>query len=165
MITLDYPVELKSDEDSLDERLPNQIIDAILTFGLSIVVLDKNHSNKIKKLGGLLPATVIGYTGFEDYFEVLSIFKRFVAAGILTVNKTSLAKLIGGHAAKTHTRIVAFQRIIEKIVFNQIYLEDILSEEERDFLHALTETKVTSGAGKTIEMRIKESWNMKITDF
>lgn len=43
-----FPIELKSDEDSLDARLPNQIIDAILTFGLSIVVLDDSHSKKAK---------------------------------------------------------------------------------------------------------------------
>ena len=29
-----YPVELKSDDDVLDERLPQQIMDAILAFGL-----------------------------------------------------------------------------------------------------------------------------------
>src|SRR5262245_62138971 len=30
-----FPIELKSDNDVLDERLPNQILDAILTFGRS----------------------------------------------------------------------------------------------------------------------------------
>ena len=33
-----YPVELKSNSDTLDARLPNRIINAILTFGRSIVV-------------------------------------------------------------------------------------------------------------------------------
>jgi len=37
-----YPVEIKSSCDVLDGRLPNQIINGILTFGGSIVVLDKN---------------------------------------------------------------------------------------------------------------------------
>ena len=35
-----YPIEIKSDKDKLDERLANQIIEAILTFGRSIVILD-----------------------------------------------------------------------------------------------------------------------------
>lgn len=41
-----YPVELKSNSDTLDARLPNQIINAILKFGRSIVVLDEKHVNK-----------------------------------------------------------------------------------------------------------------------
>jgi len=39
-----YPVELKSNCDVLDGRLPNQIMNGILTFGRSIVVLDKSTS-------------------------------------------------------------------------------------------------------------------------
>ena len=39
-----YPIEVKSDDDVFKhERLPKQIIDAILTLGLSVLVLDKNH--------------------------------------------------------------------------------------------------------------------------
>jgi hypothetical protein len=41
-----YPVELKSNSDTLDASLPNQIINAILTFGRSIVVLDEKHVTK-----------------------------------------------------------------------------------------------------------------------
>ena len=37
-----YPIELKSNSDILDERLPNQILNAILTFGRSVVVLDES---------------------------------------------------------------------------------------------------------------------------
>ena len=48
-----YPVEIKSDDDSIDERLPNQIINAILTFGISVLVLDKNHGKRIKKSNAL----------------------------------------------------------------------------------------------------------------
>ncbi len=58
-----YPVEVKSDDDTLDECLPNQIIDAILEFGLSILVLDRNPSKKARGLGRLLPTTIICYTG------------------------------------------------------------------------------------------------------
>lgn len=46
-----FPIEIKSDRDKLDERLANQIIDAILTFGRSIVILDNDHAAKIKKNG------------------------------------------------------------------------------------------------------------------
>ena len=49
-ITL-YPIEIKSDRDKLDERLANQIIEAILSFGRSIVILENKHSLKIIKNG------------------------------------------------------------------------------------------------------------------
>jgi hypothetical protein len=160
-----FPVELKSDEDNLDERLPKQMIDAVLTFGLSILVLDKNHSKKANKLRKLLPATIICYTGFEDYFEVISTFDRFISAGILTMNKTMLAKLLGGHSAKTYTRLVALQRIIEKIAFNQLFLEDSLSEKELQFLHALTEISLPSIRNNTLKKLKKESCSMRMTDY
>src|SRR6188474_3641 len=67
-----YPVELKSNSDVLDERLPNQILNAILTFGKSVVVLDEKHVKRnTVKLLRVLPATVIAYTGRGDYFRVL----------------------------------------------------------------------------------------------
>src|SRR3712207_1062693 len=62
-----FPVEIKSDDDVLDERLPKQIIDAILAFGLSILVLDKNHSRLARSFGKFLPTTLICYTGIDDY--------------------------------------------------------------------------------------------------
>jgi len=46
-----FPVELKSDYDVLDDRLPNQILNAILTFGRAILVLDKNHCERAKLKG------------------------------------------------------------------------------------------------------------------
>src|SRR5215467_3233456 len=60
-----YPVELKSDDDVLDARLPNQILNAILTFGKSIIVLDYNHSKRIERnrMLNLFPCTVVAYTG------------------------------------------------------------------------------------------------------
>ena len=42
-----YPIELKSDDDVLDARLSSQILNAILTFGKSVLVLDTEHSNRI----------------------------------------------------------------------------------------------------------------------
>lgn len=43
-----YPIEIKSDNDFLDERLINQVLNAILTFERSIIVLDERHTRKVK---------------------------------------------------------------------------------------------------------------------
>ncbi len=65
-----YRVELKSSHDILDARLPNQIMNAILTFGSSIVVLDKKHVNRASlKFLRLLPVTVIGYKAQRTTLE------------------------------------------------------------------------------------------------
>ena len=85
-----YPVEIKSDDDVLDERLPKQIMDAILAFGLSILVLDKNHSKRARSLGKFLPATLICYTGIDDYFEVVSTFDRIISSGVLNIKENCL---------------------------------------------------------------------------
>ena len=73
-----YPVELKSHCDLFNVRLPNQIMNGILTFGKSVVdFIDKKHINKASfKFLRLLPATIIGYTGTKDFFTVLSVFDR-----------------------------------------------------------------------------------------
>ena len=77
------PVEIKSDNDVLDERLPNQILNAILTFGRSYLVIDKKYVlNRNLQILKLLPTTIIGYSGKEDYFEILSIFNRCIMNGI-----------------------------------------------------------------------------------
>jgi hypothetical protein len=93
-----FPVGLKSDDDVLDDRLPNQILNAILTFGRAILVLDKKHSERVKLRGilNLIPATIIGYTGREDYFEVLSVFRRFITTNMIGLNKKRLVKLLKG---------------------------------------------------------------------
>ena len=45
-------------------------MNGILTFGRSIVVLDKKHVHKDSlKFLRLLPATIIGYTGIKDRFR------------------------------------------------------------------------------------------------
>jgi hypothetical protein len=89
---------LKSDDDVLDDRLPNQILNAILTFGRAILVLDKKHSERVKLRGilNLIPATIIGYTVREDYFEVLSVFRRFITTNMIGLNKKRLVKLLKG---------------------------------------------------------------------
>jgi hypothetical protein len=55
--------------------LPNQILNAMLTLGESIVVLDeKEVKGTSLKLLRLLPPTIIGYTRTDNYFRVLSVF-------------------------------------------------------------------------------------------
>lgn len=160
-----FPVEIKSDEDVLDERLPNQILDAVLTFGLSILVLDKNHSAKAKRLAKLLPATIISYTGEGDDFEVLSKFDRFVLAGPLGIDVTGLAKILGNASAKTHARLAALQHILEKLTFNQLFLENTLNLEELEFLKALVDVPIPPGPKKRLKKIIKEGSNSKLTDY
>jgi hypothetical protein len=88
-----YPVEIKSNCDVLDDRLRNQIINEILTFGRSIVVLDKKHVNIAPlKFLHLLPATIIGYTGIDDHFIVLSVFDRSISTGMFNLSKRRFVK-------------------------------------------------------------------------
>lgn len=160
-----FPVEIKSDEDVLDERLPNQIVDAILTFGLSILVLDKSHSGKAKKLGKLIPATTICYTGVEDYFEVTSRFERFVSGGVLSVNNTALARMLGDASARTYSRLARLQRILEKLAFNQLFFESSLTDEELQFLNALVDIPLPPGEPKRITKLILETSHRRLTDY
>jgi hypothetical protein len=159
-----FPVEIKSDSDTLDERLPNQMIDAILTFGLSILVLDKNHSMKARSLAKFLPATIISYTGNE--FEVCSKFDRIINAGVFSFDKTGLARLLGDMSGRTLSRLAALQRIIEKLAFNQLYLENPgLSDEELEFLQIVAGMRLPSNGRKMLARLIQETSNMKLTDF
>jgi hypothetical protein len=161
-----YPVEIKSDDDILDERLPNQIIDAILAFGLSIVVLDKNHSRKAHDLVKLLPATIISYTGIRDDFEVVSKFNRLVSSGAFSLQKTSLARVLGKRGSKAYSRLVVIERIMQKLAFNQVYFENLgLTSEEMEFLEMITEIRAPSDGRKKVNKLVKETANMKLTDY
>ena len=84
-----YPIEIKSDKDKLDERLANQVIEAILSFGRSIVILDNKHSSKIIKngLSRILPSTLIGYFSETDEFAVINRHDRVYSDSLLNVNK------------------------------------------------------------------------------
>ncbi|MCI0560294.1 MAG: hypothetical protein MN733_17550 [Nitrososphaera sp.] len=166
-----FPVELKSDDDCIDERLPNQVIDAILTFGLSIVVFDVRHSKRVRsaRLDRILPASIICYTGIDDYFEVVSVFDRFVSSGILAFDKASLARLLGRSNAATgarlHSRLSALQRLLEKIAFNQLYSENLgLEDEEMDFLQALGQIPVPKER-RIVSRLEKETANARLTDY
>jgi hypothetical protein len=164
-----YPVELKSDDDVLDERLPKQIMDAILAFGLSILVLDKNHSKRARGLGKFLPATVISYTGVDDHFEVISTFDRIISSGILNLKKTILAKALEGTdiGGKAYSRLVVLEHIFQKILFNQIYFENLgLTERELEFLQMITCIKPPPRhEKKNLSKLITETTNAKMTDY
>ncbi len=165
-----FPIEIKSDDDVLDERLPKQIIDAILAFGLSILVLDKNHSKLARRFGKFLPTTLICYTGIDDYFEVVSAFDRRISSGVLNVKKTILAKVLEGNntGAKAYSRLVALERIFQKIIFNQLYFENLgMTEPELEFLQMVTAIKPPSSSQemKKLSKLIKETANSKMTDY
>jgi hypothetical protein len=169
-ITL-YPVELKSDNDVLDRRLSNQILNAILTFGRSIVVLDKEHSKRLKSKGvlGLIPATVIGYAGRSDQFEVLSIFDRFISDGIFSIDKRKLTKMLIDNkinpTSSTFNCFLNFQRICQKIVFSHLYDQHVgLMKAEIDFILKLADIKPLT-TGKLVRSLIKETTNNKITEY
>jgi len=163
-----FPVEVKSDDDVLDERLPKQIIDAILAFGLSILVLDKNHSKVARGLGKFLPTTLICYTGIDDHFEVVSRFDRFVSCGVLNLKKTILAKALegGNTGSKAYSRLVALEHIFQKIIFNQLYFENLgMTERELEFLRMITDIRPPSQEKKRLSQLIKETANAKMTDY
>lgn len=166
-----YPVELKSDNDAIDERLPNQIVDAILTFGRSIVVLDKGHSRKLRsdRYDRLLPASVICYPGRDDYFEVVSVFDRFVSCGVFDFERINLARVLddsgGSISSKAHRRITSLQGILQKIVFSQLHFENSgLTNEERQFISELARVNPPSGR-RTVKSIYREAVNTKLTDF
>lgn len=171
-----FPVEIKSDDDVIDERLPNQILNAILTFGLSVLVFDKNHTRRIKSSPlKFLPATVVGYSGTEDYFEVISKFDRFVSNGVFSFNRSTLAKILSegkgsNNSCRIHSRLVAIQAILQKLMFNQIYYENLgLTEEEFEFIRAISELPIPSDGRRykrrLLDCLIKETTNAKLTDF
>jgi hypothetical protein len=169
-----YPIEIKSDQDTIDERLSHQVLNALLFFGRSIVVLDAKHCNekRFRKLCRYLPATFIGYTGQEDYFNVISTFDRFISTNIYFLKKRSLAKLLVNNGVeprrvqKIYRCLENILRINQKIAFSQVNFDRdiVLLPEEIEFIESLVDLSVTSN--KTIANKlIKRSINAKITDF
>lgn len=178
------PVEIKSDNDVLDERLPNQILNAILTFGRSYLVIDKKYVlNRNLQILKLLPTTIIGYSGKEDYFEILSIFNRCIMNGIFNIPKRSFMKLLINNnisnkiseMVKIYHSLITLEQINQKLVFNYLFRSeeenldfDFLLNEEIDFLKqfynfsTLPSEKTNK---KQIKKLIKDSRNYLITDF
>jgi len=167
-----YPIELKSSSDILDVRLSNQIVNAILTFGKSIVVLDKKHVNRSSlKFLRLLPATIIGYTGTKDFFKVLSIFNRNVDTGMFNLSKRRFAKTLIDNGVvegidKLYRRLSTLERINQKLVFNELYNSNPgFLKEEIEFLRQFSSIKTAMTYRKQIANYVKESENNKISDY
>jgi hypothetical protein len=177
------PVEIKSDNDVLDERLPNQILNAILTFGRSYLVIDKKYVlNRNLQILKLLPTTIIGYSGKEDYFEILSIFNRCIMNGIFNIPKRSFMKLLINNnitnkiseMVKIYHSLITLEQINQKLVFNYLFRSeenldlDFLLKEERDFLkqfYNFSTLPSEKTKKKQIKKLIKDSRNYLITDF
>ncbi|MDQ3840320.1 MAG: hypothetical protein M3297_13755 [Thermoproteota archaeon] len=167
-----YPVELKSGCDILDVRLPNQIMNGILTFGKSIVVLDKKHVNRASlKFLRLLPATIIGYTGTKDFFRILSVFDRNINTGVFNLSKRRFAKTLGDNGIvedieRIYGRLRTLERISQKLMFNELYNSDPgFLEEEIEFLRQFSSIKTAMTYRKQILSYIKESENDKISNY
>ena len=177
------PVEIKSDNDVLDERLPNQILNAILTFGRSYLVIDKKYIlNRNLQILKLLPTTIIGYSGKEDYFEILSIFNRCIMNGIFNIPKRSFMKLLINNnitnkisdMVKIYYSLITLEQINQKLVFNYLFRSeenlniDFLLKEEIDFLKQFCNfSKLPSEKTKKKQIKklLKDSRNYLITDF
>jgi hypothetical protein len=166
-----YPVELKSGCDILDVRLPNQILNGILTFGKSMVVLDKKHINKESlKFLRLLPATIVGYTGTKDFFRVLSVFERNIDIGIFNLSKRRFAKILGENGVegieRIYGRLSTLARINQKLVFNELYSSNPgFLDEEIEFLRQFSSIKTAMTYRKRILDYVRESENDKIINY
>src|SRR5919199_2126258 len=168
-----YPVEVKSDNDVLDERLPNQILNAILTFGRSVIVLDEKHSKRAKqrRMLNFIPSTIIGYTGKDDYFDLLSVFDKFVTNTMLNIKKRRLARIllengISDKIERVYQCIINIQMLSQKLAFSELYNDDSVTflKEEIEFLCNLGNLHLYSEK-KQIAYLINEAKNNKITDY
>ena len=117
----------------------------------------------------VLPATIICYTGTKDYFEVVSVFDRFVTCGVFDFERISLARLLQHKgnlvSAKAHRRLEFLQQLLQKIIFSQLHFDSPgLTEREEQFLAELAEIPVPNQK-KVLASIIKETANRKLTDF
>ena len=168
-----YPIEIKSDNDVLDERLPNQILNAILTFGRSVLILDECHSRKTKlnRTLRLLPTTIIGYTAKHDSFEVLSVFDRLVTNGLFNISKKGLVRILINNGMgdtkpeKIYRCLSQIQRINQKLAFNEFYDEKMkFGKDEIEFIKKLIGIDTFSDR-RQLEKLIEQTTNSKITDY
>jgi hypothetical protein len=167
-----YPVEVKSDSDVLDERLPNQILNAILTFGRSVIVLDEKHSQRIKGRGtlNLIPCTIIGYAGKDDYFNLLSVFDKLVTNAMFNIQKRRLARILQENGVtakidKIYQCISNIQKLNQKLAFGELYDDSVIFlQEEIEFLQGLINLNVHSEK-KQLAYLVNNTKDNKITDY
>ncbi|MDQ4074498.1 MAG: hypothetical protein M3162_09395 [Thermoproteota archaeon] len=169
------PVEIKSNQDKLDERLANQIIDAIFIFGRSYLVLDNKHYLAIKKSGlyRILPSTIVGYSEEKDDFVLLKKHDKVYTDSLLNINKHNLIKTLENcnveiNYHNLYKNLRSLQAINQKLIYNQIFNKDpVLFENEIQFiknLSSLSQNPVDT-LKKEIINSIKETKNHKLTDF
>ena len=165
------PIEFKSDNDSLDERLPRQVVNAILAFGRSVVVFDKIHTSRIQKYGlfRLLPASIIGYS-IDNKFKVISAEKRLIVDSLVKPQKSVFAKILRDNGlidniTAIYSHMAMAQRIHQKMIFNQLFEEKIdLLQEEIEFLSGLNRNP-NFHEESLMRKIIRESIDRKITDY
>ncbi|HKR73570.1 MAG TPA: hypothetical protein VJR94_05610 [Candidatus Nitrosocosmicus sp.] len=168
-----YPVEIKSNKDKLDERLGNQVIDAILSFGRSFVILDSKHCQHMKKNGlrKILPCTIIGYQETENKFVIVNRFNRVFSDSLLNVNKMNLIRSLERSGTKIntsrlHRNLRALQIINQKLIYDQIFFsEQSFQEDELRFMEELATINHHINMKKEVLKTIKHFTNYKITDF
>ncbi|MDQ6723843.1 MAG: hypothetical protein M3Z01_06210 [Thermoproteota archaeon] len=168
-----YPIEIKSDRDKLDERLANQIIEAILTFGRSIVILDNEHTIKIKKNGlyKVVPSTILGYIDDKKIFFLLNKYNRVFSDSLLNINKINLIRTLERSKVdinynNLYRNLRNIQKINQKLIYNQIFnYETTLFEDEIEFIKKFSTINQKISFKKEIINLVKESKNYKITEF
>jgi hypothetical protein len=168
-----YPIEIKSDRDKLDERLANQVIEAILSFGRSIIILDSKHASKIIKhgLSRILPSTLIGYFSETDKFVVINRHDRVYSDSLLNVNKMHLIRMLKRadcqiNVTKLYNNLRSLQSIHQKLIYNQIFQNgQYLLEDEVIFMKELSSLNLKTNVKKEIIKTIQQYKNYKITDF
>jgi hypothetical protein len=168
-----YPIEIKSDKDKLDERLANQIIEAILIFGRSYIILDNDHFDKIKMNGyyKMIPSTVIGYINEKEIFVILNRYNRIFSDSLLNINKNNLVRLlekskIDINYTNLHRNLKNIQMINQKLIYNQIFKYNYsFYDDEIKLIKDLSTINQKIYPKKEIINLIKESKNYKITEF
>jgi hypothetical protein len=169
------PIEIKSNQDKLDERLANQSIEAILIFGRSYLVLDNKHYLTIKKnsLYRILPSTIVGYSDEKDSFVLLKRHNRVYSDSLLNINKHNLLRTLENCNVEIdyhnlHRNLRSLQAINQKLIYNQIFnKEPSLFEHEIQFIKNLSNIRqnTVDALKKEIIDSIKETKNHKLTDF
>jgi hypothetical protein len=119
----------------------------------------------------LLPTTIIGYTGKDDSFEVLSVFDRLVTNGLFNISKRGLVRLLINNGMgdtkpeKIYRCLSQIQRINQKLAFNEFYDEKMkFGKNEIEFIKKLIGIDTFSDR-RQLEELIEQTTNSKITDY
>jgi hypothetical protein len=168
-----YPIEIKSDKDKLDERLANQIIEAILIFGRSIIILDNDHAIKIKKngLNKIIPSTIIGYSNEKKTFFLLNDYKRIYSDSLLNIDKINLIKTLENSKVDInyndlYRNLRNIQNINQKLIYNKIFNYNLsFFDDEIQFIKNFSDINQKISLKKEIIRLVRESKNYKITEF